>query len=224
VPGAGPRASPRSRSTSLPGRTRQPQRRRQTGRTCEVSSASDPVPQIASTGTGASGNEGGARWWTVPDHDRADAAQVASRFRSETASPRLGQQPGAPGERTGATSSQPHPPRPQRPIIPALCRSARAADRPRASAPRYPDRGVRARGREYGFGRGSPLTVGFLQGQSAYEPGPGSPAGLRGARFQAVFARSSYVEIGWNLWGFLPHFLPQQTGLRQLRGDWFAFP
>jgi hypothetical protein len=36
-----------------------------------------------------------------------------------------------------------------------------------------------------------------------------SPAGLRGARFQAVFAKSSYVEIGWNLWRFLPHFLPQ---------------
>jgi hypothetical protein len=36
------------------------------------------------------------------------------------------------------------------------------------------------------------------------------PAGLRGARFQAVFAKSSYVEIGWNLWGFLPHFLPQE--------------
>jgi hypothetical protein len=34
-------------------------------------------------------------------------------------------------------------------------------------------------------------------------------AGLRGARFKAVFARSSYVGIGWNLWGFLPHFLPQ---------------
>ena len=38
-------------------------------------------------------------------------------------------------------------------------------------------------------------------------PNLGSP-GLRGARFQAVFARSNYVEIGWNLWGFLPHFLP----------------
>ena len=34
-------------------------------------------------------------------------------------------------------------------------------------------------------------------------------SGLRGARFQAVVARSSYVEIGWSLWGFLPHFLPQ---------------
>ena len=37
------------------------------------------------------------------------------------------------------------------------------------------------------------------------------PAGLRGARFQAVFARSDYVEIGWSLWGFLPHFLPSRT-------------
>jgi len=35
-------------------------------------------------------------------------------------------------------------------------------------------------------------------------------AGLRGARFQAVFARSNYVEIGWDLWGALPHFLPQE--------------
>jgi hypothetical protein len=26
---------------------------------------------------------------------------------------------------------------------------------------------------------------------------------------QAVSAESSYVGIGWNLWGFLPHFLPQ---------------
>ena len=34
-------------------------------------------------------------------------------------------------------------------------------------------------------------------------------AGLRGARFQAEFARSNYVEIGWNLWGMLPHLLPQ---------------
>jgi hypothetical protein len=37
------------------------------------------------------------------------------------------------------------------------------------------------------------------------------PAGLRGARFQAVFAKSSYVGIGWSLWGFLPHFLPQRA-------------
>jgi hypothetical protein len=38
------------------------------------------------------------------------------------------------------------------------------------------------------------------------------PAGLRGARFQAVFARSNYAGIGWNLWGTLPHFLPQRIG------------
>lgn len=36
-----------------------------------------------------------------------------------------------------------------------------------------------------------------------------APAGLRGARFQAIFAGSSYVEIDWNLWGTFPHFLPQ---------------
>ncbi len=41
----------------------------------------------------------------------------------------------------------------------------------------------------------------------------GRSAGLRGARFQAVFGGSSYVEIGWNLWGMLPHLLPQE-GLR----------
>lgn len=35
-------------------------------------------------------------------------------------------------------------------------------------------------------------------------------AGLRGARFQADFGRSNYVEIGWNPWGMLPHSLPQQ--------------
>jgi hypothetical protein len=40
-----------------------------------------------------------------------------------------------------------------------------------------------------------------------------SPAGLRGARFQAGFAKSSYVEIGWDLWGTLPHFLPQRSRL-----------
>jgi hypothetical protein len=38
------------------------------------------------------------------------------------------------------------------------------------------------------------------------------PAGLRGARFQAVFGRSSPAEIGWNLWGTLPHLLPQESG------------
>jgi hypothetical protein len=37
------------------------------------------------------------------------------------------------------------------------------------------------------------------------------PAGLRGARFQAVFVRSRSAGIGWGLWGFLPHFLPQRS-------------
>jgi hypothetical protein len=36
------------------------------------------------------------------------------------------------------------------------------------------------------------------------------PAGPRGARFHAVFARSRSAGIGWSLWGFLPHFLPQK--------------
>jgi hypothetical protein len=36
-------------------------------------------------------------------------------------------------------------------------------------------------------------------------------AGLRGARFQAVFARSRSAGIGWDLWGMLPHLLPQRS-------------
>ncbi len=34
-------------------------------------------------------------------------------------------------------------------------------------------------------------------------------AGLRGARFQAVSGESNPAGIGWNLWGMLPHLLPQ---------------
>lgn len=30
------------------------------------------------------------------------------------------------------------------------------------------------------------------------------------------FARSNYVEIGWNLWGMLPRLLPQQDDRRSL--------
>lgn len=36
-------------------------------------------------------------------------------------------------------------------------------------------------------------------------------AGLRGARFQAVFGGSSPAGIGWNLSGMLPHLMPQGT-------------
>jgi hypothetical protein len=36
------------------------------------------------------------------------------------------------------------------------------------------------------------------------------PVSLRGARFQAVSARSRSAEIGWTLWGFLPQSLPQR--------------
>jgi len=39
----------------------------------------------------------------------------------------------------------------------------------------------------------------------------GGPAGLRGARFQAVFGGSGDAGIGWNLWGTLPHLLPQES-------------
>jgi hypothetical protein len=38
-------------------------------------------------------------------------------------------------------------------------------------------------------------------------------AGLRGARFQAVFGGSSSAGIGWNLWGMLPQSLPQPLGI-----------
>ena len=42
----------------------------------------------------------------------------------------------------------------------------------------------------------------------------GGSAGLRGARFQAVFSGSSPAGIGWNLWGMLPHLLPQEVRSR----------
>ena len=48
------------------------------------------------------------------------------------------------------------------------------------------------------------MTFGFV-GRAA------GSAGLRGARFQAVFSESSPAGIGWNLWGMLPHLLPQRT-------------
>ncbi len=37
----------------------------------------------------------------------------------------------------------------------------------------------------------------------------GGSAGLRGARVQAVCGGSTPAETGWNLWGMLPHLLPQ---------------
>jgi hypothetical protein len=57
------------------------------------------------------------------------------------------------------------------------------------------------------------MTVGSYKDGPIMSPNL-TPAGLRGARFQAVFARSSYVGIGWNLWGFLPHFLPHLISLK----------
>jgi hypothetical protein len=45
----------------------------------------------------------------------------------------------------------------------------------------------------------------------------GHSAGLRGARFQAIFSGSSPAGIGWNLWGMLPHLLPQLTSLALTR-------
>jgi hypothetical protein len=60
------------------------------------------------------------------------------------------------------------------------------------------------------------MTVGFLHGQPIMSPSRGT-AGLRGARFQVVFARSNYAEIGWDTWGFLPHFLPRRSDLVALR-------
>lgn len=35
------------------------------------------------------------------------------------------------------------------------------------------------------------------------------PAGLRGARFQAVFAEASSSEITWNPWGMFPICCPK---------------
>jgi len=46
---------------------------------------------------------------------------------------------------------------------------------------------------------------------SDYEAGPLDRLDYAGDRFQAEFARSNYVEIGWNLWGMLPHLLPQRN-------------
>jgi len=42
-------------------------------------------------------------------------------------------------------------------------------------------------------------------------------AGVRGARFQAVFSESSPAGIGWNLWGMLPRLLSQErrVGMRE---------
>jgi hypothetical protein len=42
-------------------------------------------------------------------------------------------------------------------------------------------------------------------------------AGLRGARFQAVSGESRPAGIGWNLWGMLPHLLPQGSQPRRYR-------
>jgi hypothetical protein len=39
----------------------------------------------------------------------------------------------------------------------------------------------------------------------------GRSAGIGGARSKAVFGELSSAEIGWNLWGTLPHFLPQDA-------------
>jgi hypothetical protein len=49
------------------------------------------------------------------------------------------------------------------------------------------------------------MTVGVLHGQSAYEPDPGD----RWTTWSTVSSDFRENEIGWALWGFLPHFLPQ---------------
>ena len=51
-----------------------------------------------------------------------------------------------------------------------------------------------------------PVTFGFVARACG-------SAGLRGARFQAVFGGPSPAGIGWNLWGMLPHLLPQGPSL-----------
>jgi len=42
-----------------------------------------------------------------------------------------------------------------------------------------------------------------------------SSAGVRGVRFRADFDGSSSAEIGWDLWGTLPQFLPRESHQRR---------
>jgi hypothetical protein len=49
------------------------------------------------------------------------------------------------------------------------------------------------------------MTVGFLQGQSDYEP----DREFGWDTWDTVSSGFYEIEIGWDLWGFLPHFLPQ---------------
>jgi len=103
-------------------------------------------------------------------------------------------------------------PTPEKPPYGYPCGRRRTRDRPR---------GLRRATLivEVGRGAGSTEPVGeALRPSGSYTDSPRmspnlGPAGLRGARFQAVFARSRSAGIGWSLWGFLPHFLPQRTRL-----------
>ena len=57
------------------------------------------------------------------------------------------------------------------------------------------------------------MTFGFPPGRSGYELDPLARLDYVELGFKRFFAGSSYVEIGWNLWGTLPHFLPQRKPL-----------
>lgn len=50
--------------------------------------------------------------------------------------------------------------------------------------------------------------TGFNLRPSDYELDPLDRLDYVELGFQAEFGRSSYVEIGWNPWGVLPHLLP----------------
>jgi hypothetical protein len=50
------------------------------------------------------------------------------------------------------------------------------------------------------------MTFGFLQGRSDYEPDPEA----RLTTWGTVSSGFREIGIGWDLWGFLPHSLPQE--------------
>lgn len=60
------------------------------------------------------------------------------------------------------------------------------------------------------------MTLGFPQDGPIMSPNLG-PAGLRGAQFQALFARSNYPGIGSDLCDTLPHLLPHGSHRRSVR-------
>jgi hypothetical protein len=53
------------------------------------------------------------------------------------------------------------------------------------------------------------VILGLLQGRSDYEIEALARLDYVELGFKPNPPRSNYVEIGWNLWGLLPHLLPQ---------------